>query len=125
MMMGEVEEGWIESVPSRSVGVALVHDGVHVIVEDLTGHAAKGIERMLVTTQQGLEPLVVDKLDIRCAAPSQRRNEHRQAISTAPNRGEIGLHLATRFGLKADQRLWFRPRLDLGRYSFSVVNPPP
>jgi hypothetical protein len=91
----------------RALSVALGDDGVHVVVQDLTRHAAERGKRPFGAIQQPLQPLAINQLHVR------RRAQPSVVIRAAPNADEIGLQLPSRFGLKANQ--WFvrRRRLEL------------
>jgi hypothetical protein len=70
------------------------------------------------------QPLIGNELDVCRPAPSQRRDEHRQPVTPAPDGGEVGLHLAPWFGLEANQRLGLRRWSQRREVSLQDLQPP-
>lgn len=101
----EIEERWLEPMLARSIGIALEHDGFHVVVEDLVRHAAEEIERVLVARQQRLQSLVGDEFDVTGAAEAQRGHERRQRRLTTPEYHPVTLQLLAGLRLESHHRL--------------------
>jgi hypothetical protein len=84
-MPGEVQEGGVEAVATRAVAVSLRHDGPHVVVEHLPGHATEAQDGSLVRRYQRRDPLVGHELDVCRAAPAAGASsvgERSEAMST-------------------------------------------
>ena len=88
-MSGKVERARMEAVPTPTIAAPLQHNCAHIVVQHLLRCAAKREKRGLVRLDQGLDPLVGDKLDIGGPAPAQRRDEHRKPVATAPLGGAV------------------------------------
>ena len=54
----------MKTVPTTTIAVPLQHNRPHIVVQHLTRRAAKGEKGVLMRLDQGLDPLVEDKLDI-------------------------------------------------------------
>ena len=115
-MMGEVEESAIVAMQPRPVLITIRHHRPHVVVQDLARNPAEEVERVLMAAEQRLQPLIAHELDVRRPAPTQRCDEHRQPITSPPDRRKVSLHLSPRVGLKAYHRLRRR-----AFYSFSEI----
>ena len=104
-MLGIIEEARMEAMHAAPIGVALQHDGFHVVVKHLGWHATKCQKGAFVTGDQRLDPLVVTELDVSRPAPPQRRDEHLEFVRPTSDVRPICLHLLTRFSLEPDNRL--------------------
>jgi hypothetical protein len=62
-------------------------------------------KRFLVRLDQHLHSLVLDKLDIRGAAPAQGRDKHREPVAAAPNNRPVDLHLFAWLGRSVSKRM--------------------
>jgi hypothetical protein len=60
-----------------AIGMALLHDGTHVVVQHLLRHTLEIGEGILVAAFEGFEPLVGDELNVGLPAPAQRAHERR------------------------------------------------
>jgi hypothetical protein len=69
--MRKVEESAVVAMQTWTIPISISHHRAHVVVQHFTGHASEEEERMLVATQQRLQPLIVDELDVSRAAPAQ------------------------------------------------------
>src|SRR6266446_1266208 len=109
---GEVEERGIVTMAPWSVAVALANHRPHVVVEHFVGNSAEVVEGTLVAAEQCRQPFIGDEFDIRRPAPTEGRDEHREPVASAPDDGEVYLHLAAGLGLKPDKRLGpdYRPQ---------------
>ena len=103
-MLGIIEEARMEGMHAAPIGVALQHDGFHVVVKlRMARHQMP--ERRVRDRRQRLDPLVVTELDVSRPAPPQRRDEHLEFVRPTSNVRPICLHLLTRFSLEPDNRL--------------------
>jgi hypothetical protein len=89
MMMREVEEGAVIAMQPRPKAIPIAYQ----------------VKRTLMAAEQSLQPLIANELNVSCSAPSERRDEHRQTVATAPDSREVNLHLTPWVGLEPDQRL--------------------
>ena len=76
-MTGIVEKAGMEAAPACAIGVPFQNHRLHIIVQHLVRHAAKGRKGVLMTLDESLEALVLAKLDISCPAPTQRCHKDR------------------------------------------------
>ena len=76
----------------------------HIVVQHFLWRPAKRQKGVLMRLDQGLDPLVGDKLHIGGSASPQGRDKHREPIAAAPNDRPVDLHLFTRPGLETDDR---------------------
>src|SRR5260370_10752936 len=91
-MPGKVEEAWMEAVSTPTIAVPLQHHRAHIVIQHLMRRAAKREKRVLMRLDQGLDPLVGDKLDIGGPPPSQGRDKHRKPVAAAANNRPVDLH---------------------------------
>src|SRR5271166_3814919 len=103
-MLCKIEKPRMKTVPTTTIAVPLQHNRPHIVVQHLTRRAAKAEKGVLMRLDQGLDPLVEDKLDIGRSAPAQRRHKYRQPVAAAPNDRPVDLHLFAGSGLKANNR---------------------
>ena len=105
----------MEAVSTPTIAVPLQHNRAHIIVQYLVRRAAEREKGVLVRLDQGLDPLVGDKLDIGGPAPSQGRDKHRKPVAAAANDRPVDLHLFAGLGLETND--WSRRflRLERGR----------
>jgi hypothetical protein len=77
----------MEAMSTAAIAVPLDDDGAHVVIEHLARYPAECEERVLVCRDQGLDPLVGEKLDI--ARPARKRSARTpsQAAASAVSRG--------------------------------------
>jgi hypothetical protein len=76
-MAGIVEKAGMEAVPARAIGVPFQNHRLHIIVQHLARHAAKGRKGVLMTPDQCLKTLVLTELDISRPAPAKRCHKDR------------------------------------------------
>src|SRR5215471_13182050 len=84
-MPGKVEKARMEAMSATTIAVPLQDDRAHIVVEDLVRHPAEIEKRVLVRLDQGLDPLIGDKLDISGSAPAQCRDKHRKPVAATPD----------------------------------------
>ncbi len=104
-MPGIIEKAGMKAVHVATVGIALQHHRLHVVIEHLVRHAGKEAKRVVMSCKQRLQLLVVTELNIGRPAPAKRADEHLELVGTTPDRRPICLHLATRFGFKPHHRI--------------------
>src|SRR5690242_9566273 len=94
------------------VGDALEHDGLHVVEQYLSRHSAKVAERRLQTDLDRWPGFVHDEAHEAHPAVAERRHKRAEPLATAAEHHEINLHLLTRFGLEANERILTPRRRD-------------
>src|SRR5262249_58971500 len=104
-MPSKVEKPRVKTVSAMAVTVSLQHNRAHVVVQHLARRPAERQKRVLVRLDHRFDPLITDKLDIGCAAPSQGRDKHRYPVAATPDNRPVDLHLFARCGLETDDRL--------------------
>jgi len=82
VVMRQILQPWMEAMQSTPVGVALLYDGLHIVVQRLHRHTAKGIKGLLMTIAQRLETLVGDEHTEAKPAPTQ--GSEKQGEEVAP-----------------------------------------
>ena len=120
-MPGKVKKSRMEAVLAATIAVPLQDNRAHIVVQHFLWRPAKRQKGVLMCLDQGLDPLVGDKLHIGGPAPPQGRDKHREPIAAAPNDRPVDLHLFTPPGLETDDRAAVSFGLSEATTAFSIV----
>lgn len=105
-MAGEVEEAGLEAMLLWTIRIALDDHGLHVVVQRPARYAAEPVEAVRMASQQRGELHIDDKLDIGCPPVPQGGDEGKERRTLAATELDpVDLHLVTRRGLEAHQRI--------------------
>lgn len=111
--MGIIKESCVKAMGTRTSGIPLNHDGLHVVIQNASGDAAKGFKGVLVAGDQRLYFHIGDKLDKTHPTVAEGRTKGVERVATVAKLHPVDLHLLAGRGLKPHYRLcgllWFQP----------------
>src|SRR6266568_2402486 len=121
---GEAEELGILEQPPAARAVVLENHALHLIEEDLVGHATEGREGPLEAQHDGERRLARHEFDREYPRVAED-DEEREALAPGEvDLGEIELGLLTGWGLKPHDRLQLRAWADAGHVGFELTVAP-
>jgi len=104
-LLGQGQHLRAPAVPARSVHIPVQQHRLGVVEQHVLRHAAEVVEGPDQPRLPGREALLVAEPHVRGAAVAQRGHEGHQPVTSAPDGGEVRLHLLARCRLEPDHRV--------------------
>lgn len=107
---GVVEEPGAVAMLAVAIGIALEDNGLHIVVQDAPGHAAKRREGALVASDQRIDLHVADELHIAGPTRTERGAERMQRRTAFAELDPVHLQLLAHRRLEAHHQVGGRLR---------------
>src|SRR6266700_919234 len=118
---GEPEELRILKEPAAGRPMIVDDHALHLVEEDLVGHAAEGREGPLEAHHHGERSLARHEVDEEHPRVAEHHQQREARAPGQADRGEIELRLVAGRGLEANDRLRHRPRADARYVRFELA----